>query len=70
MSSVVIKLGSSVVADDDGTVRIDVLQRICEDVALLYARGYEPIIVTSGAIARVTELSTRTRKSFACPNFR
>jgi glutamate 5-kinase len=52
MSSVVIKLGSSVVADDDGTVRTDVLQRICDDVALLYGRGYEPIIVTSGAIAR------------------
>jgi glutamate 5-kinase len=52
MSSVVIKLGSSVVAGDDGTVRIDVLQRICDDIALLHARGYEPIIVTSGAIAR------------------
>jgi glutamate 5-kinase len=52
MSSVVIKLGSSVVADDDGTVRTDVLQRICDDVALLYTRGYEPVIVTSGAIAR------------------
>lgn len=52
MSSVVIKLGSSVVADDDGTVRTEVLQRICDDVALLHARGYEPLIVTSGAIAR------------------
>ena len=52
MSSVVIKLGSSVVANDDGTVRFDVLQRICDDVALLHGRGYEPIIVTSGAIAR------------------
>jgi glutamate 5-kinase len=52
MSSVVIKLGSSVVADDDGTVRIEVLQRICDDVALLHAGGHDPIIVTSGAIAR------------------
>jgi glutamate 5-kinase len=52
MSSVVIKLGSSVVADDDGTVRMEVLQRICDDVAALYARGHEPVIVTSGAIAR------------------
>jgi glutamate 5-kinase len=52
MSSVVIKLGSSVVANDDGSVRIEVLQRICDDVALLHARGYEPIVVTSGAIAR------------------
>ena len=52
MTSVVIKLGSSVVANDDGTVRIDVLQRICDDVALLHTGGYDPIIVTSGAIAR------------------
>ncbi|MGH2861909.1 MAG: glutamate 5-kinase [Solirubrobacteraceae bacterium] len=52
MSSVVIKLGSSVVANDDGTVRIDVLGRICDDVAALHGRGYDPIIVTSGAIAR------------------
>jgi glutamate 5-kinase len=52
MSSVVIKLGSSVVANDDGTVRVDVLQRICDDVAALHTRGHEPIIVTSGAIAR------------------
>ena len=52
MSPVVIKLGSSVVADDDGTVRFDVLQRICDDVALLRDRGHDPIIVTSGAIAR------------------
>ena len=52
MSSVVIKLGSSVVAQDDGTIRTEVLARICDDVAALYADGYEPIIVTSGAIAR------------------
>ncbi len=52
MSSVVIKLGSSVVAADDGTVRADVLNRICDDVAALHRDGYDPIIVTSGAIAR------------------
>ena len=52
MPSVVIKLGSSVVAHDDGTIRIDVLSRICDDVAALYATGYDPVVVTSGAIAR------------------
>ncbi len=52
MSTVVIKLGSSVVANDDGTVRIEVLQQICDDVAALHADGHEPIVVTSGAIAR------------------
>ena len=52
MSTVVIKLGSSVVATDDGTVRTEVLERICDDVAALHAEGAEPILVTSGAIAR------------------
>ncbi|MDE3130878.1 MAG: glutamate 5-kinase [Acidobacteriota bacterium] len=52
MSSVVIKLGSSVVAADDGRVRSDVLARICDDVAALRTAGYDPIVVTSGAIAR------------------
>ena len=52
MASIVIKLGSSVVADDAGTVRADVLARICGEVAELHRRGQQPIIVTSGAIAR------------------
>jgi glutamate 5-kinase len=52
MASVVIKLGSSVVAADDGTVRTEVLKRICDDVAALRQQGFEPIVVTSGAIAR------------------
>jgi glutamate 5-kinase len=52
MASVVIKLGSSVVATDGGTVRTEVLERICDDVAALYRQGLEPIVVTSGAIAR------------------
>ncbi len=52
MGSVVIKLGSSVVATDDGTVRTDVLTQVCDDVVALHNDGLEPVIVTSGAIAR------------------
>jgi glutamate 5-kinase len=52
MGAVVIKLGSSVVADDEGSVREQVLGRICDDVAALHADGIAPVIVTSGAIAR------------------
>jgi glutamate 5-kinase len=51
MSSIVIKLGSSVVATDDGTIREDVLARISDSVAALHASGQDPIVVTSGAIA-------------------
>jgi glutamate 5-kinase len=51
MGCVVVKLGSSIVADDTGAVRTDVLGRICDEVAELHRRG-PVVIVTSGAIAR------------------
>src|SRR3954449_7283855 len=49
---VVIKLGSSIVADDGGELRSDVLGRVCDAVAALREGGDEVIVVTSGAIAR------------------
>ena len=52
MRRVVVKLGSSVVADGDGEPRMDVLSRVCETLASLHREGGEVIIVTSGAIAR------------------
>jgi len=52
MAPIVIKLGSSIVADDRGEVRIDVLTRICEEIAELHRAGRQPVVVTSGAIAR------------------
>jgi glutamate 5-kinase len=52
MTRVVIKLGSSIVADDGGELRGDVLARICDAVAALHARGDEVVLVSSGAIAR------------------
>ena len=52
MCAVVVKLGSSVVAEDGGEVRLENLARICDEVAELHEAGRRPIIVTSGAIAR------------------
>ncbi len=52
MSTYVVKLGSGIVASDDGAVRLPVLQRICDEVAALHAAGDAVVIVTSGAIAR------------------
>src|SRR6201997_5174326 len=52
MAPVVVKLGSSIVADDGGEVRIDVLSRICDEIADLHRAGRQPVVVTSGAIAR------------------
>jgi glutamate 5-kinase len=52
MSTVVVKLGSSIVADDAGEVRLDVLATLCDEVATRHAAGDELVVVTSGAIAR------------------
>ncbi|MDX6697264.1 MAG: glutamate 5-kinase [Solirubrobacteraceae bacterium] len=64
MSTTVIKLGSSIVAGDDGAPREDVLRAVCGEVADLHERGEDVVIVTSGAIARgmrVLELPLRPR---------
>ena len=52
MATLVVKLGSSIVADDSGEVRADVLASVCEQVAARHAAGDAVIVVTSGAIAR------------------
>jgi glutamate 5-kinase len=48
----VVKLGSSIVADDRGEVRTDVLGRLCDELAERHATGEQTVVVTSGAIAR------------------
>jgi glutamate 5-kinase len=60
----VVKLGSSVVADDVGALRLSAVARVCEEVASLHASGVNVIVVTSGAIARgmhLLELPVRPR---------
>src|SRR5438045_5890202 len=52
MSRLVVKLGSSIVADERGEVRLEVLAAICDQVAQLRRAGSEVVVVTSGAIAR------------------
>jgi glutamate 5-kinase len=64
MSVVVVKLGSSIVADDQGVVRRDVLERLCAETAALHQAGQSVVLVTSGAIARgmeVMDLAIRPR---------
>ena len=50
--TLVVKLGSSIVAADDGSLRGDVLDAVCEQVAALEKEGERVVMVTSGAIAR------------------
>ncbi len=49
--TVVVKLGSSIVADPGGAVRGDVLEGVCAQVGALHAGGEDLVMVTSGAIA-------------------
>src|ERR671915_1134284 len=50
--TLVAKLGSSIVAADDGELRGDVLDSVCAQVAWLEQAGERVVMVTSGAIAR------------------
>ncbi len=52
VTTVVVKLGSSIVADDSGEVRADVLASVSDQVAARHAAGDDVVVVTSGAIAR------------------
>jgi glutamate 5-kinase len=51
MGETVVKLGSTLVADEHGELREDVLREICGQVAELCSRGRSVALVTSGAIA-------------------
>jgi glutamate 5-kinase len=62
--TLVVKLGSSIVAADDGELRVDVLDSVCEQVAGLEQGGERVVMVTSGAIARgmrLMELPSRPK---------
>jgi glutamate 5-kinase len=62
MRRVVVKLGSSIVADDTGELRADALAHACEAAAGLHRHGDDVVLVSSGAIARgmrVMELPVR-----------
>src|SRR3954468_4676480 len=62
--TLIVKLGSSIVAADDGELRTDVLDSVCAQVSALEQGGERVVMVTSGAIARgmrLMELPVRPR---------
>ncbi len=64
MGCLVVKLGSSIVIDERGEPRRAVLETICDQLATLYRQGRQPVVVTSGAIARgmgIREIPLRPR---------
>src|SRR5919197_4907266 len=60
--TVVAKLGSSIVAAEDGELRGSVLDSVCEQVAELHHGGENVALVTSGAIARGMRLLELDRR--------
>jgi glutamate 5-kinase len=62
---VVVKLGSSVVADGDGEPRLEVLAGVCDALASIHRQGAEVILVTSGAIARGMRVMTLPQRPTA-----
>jgi glutamate 5-kinase len=63
--TVVVKLGSSIVAGDDGSLRTGVLDSVCRQVAELEQGGERVVLVTSGAIARGMRLLELKRRPTA-----
>lgn len=47
---VVVKIGTSSLTDDEGSIRRDAITRLCDEVARARAAGHGVVIVTSGAI--------------------
>jgi len=60
--TVVAKLGSSIVAEDDGSLRSSVLDSVCTQVAELHHARENVVLVTSGAIARGMRLMDLDRR--------
>ncbi len=48
---IVIKIGSQVLTDADGALDMAVINRISNDIALLHEKGFQLVVVSSGAIA-------------------
>jgi len=51
MSTVVVKIGTSSITDDDGVIDASAVQKLCDEVAALKGEGHLVVVVTSGAIA-------------------
>jgi len=49
--TIVVKVGTSSITDDDGVIARAAIEKLCADVAAVRADGHRVVVVTSGAIA-------------------
>ena len=65
MRRVAVKIGSNVLARPDGTLDITRMSALVDQVAELHHRGFELILVSSGAVASGrSEVSSRLARSW------
>jgi glutamate 5-kinase len=60
---IAIKVGSNVITQEDGSLNDGRILRIVEDVAILYKRGIEVVLITSGAVAAGRSEVTPSKKT-------
>jgi len=48
---VVVKIGTSLITNEDGRLKLSFLSRVCEEVATIKKAGWNVIVVSSGAMA-------------------
>jgi glutamate 5-kinase len=51
VQTVVVKIGSSSITDEHGTIAVEAIGKLCEEIAAAHALGHRVVLVTSGAIA-------------------
>ena len=51
MNRIVIKIGSNVITRKDGTLDVTRMSALVDQIALLTQKGYQVIMVSSGAVA-------------------
>jgi glutamate 5-kinase len=51
VTTVVAKVGSSSITDENGAIAVDAIAKLCDEIARLRGDGHRVVLVTSGAIA-------------------
>ncbi len=60
---IVIKIGSNILSNEDGTINHNFIEQLCEQVSFLIGEGKQIVIVTSGAmIAGISRTNKWSRK--------
>ena len=48
---IVVKIGSNLITENNNILNYDVMNDLCDQIALIHSQGHQVIIVSSGAVA-------------------